>query len=251
MKILITGSSGKLGRELVNHLSSEGIVVTTLGRRATSSEFDNYSWSLGMSPKPDSFVGVDCLIHLAWSTTDRGPIDFHLNVGGSRKLIELSKLMGVKFINISSLSALNPESMYGKAKENVEKSNFDGINLRIAKIENSNYVKRRSFLQKLIRRLVIVPTPRNLTVQIIEMDKVLNEITKFVKGELKPGIWTLPYETLDFGDYLKKYHDLKSFCVSISVLNCFFVGFSKTGSRKSRMLYDRWLSLVSTARALG
>ncbi len=83
------------------------------------------------------------------------------------------------------------------------------------------------------------------------MDKVLNEITKFVKGEFNPGIWTLPYETYEFGDYLKKYHNLKSFYVSISVLNCFFVSFSKTGSQKGRVLYDRWLSLVSTARALG
>jgi hypothetical protein len=251
MKVLITGSSGLLGIELANHLSSEGIVVTTLGRRAVSSEFENYSWSLGMSPKPESFLEVDCLIHLAWSTTDRGPHDFHLNVGGSEKIIELSKILGTKVINISSLAAINPKSMYGKAKENVEKSNFEGINLRIAKIENQNDLKRRSFSQKLIRGLIIVPTPRHLNVQVIEMDKLLNEITKYVKGDLDRGIYTLPCETYNFRDYLKKYHNLKSFYVPKSALNYLFIILDRTGSRKGRLLYDRWLSLLSTDHALG
>ena len=251
MKVLMTGSSGQIGFELGNHLSSEGIVITTLGRRAASPEFDNYSWSLGMSPKPHSLEGVDCLIHLAWSTTDRGPLDFHLNVGGSRKLIELSKILGIKVINISSLSALNPESMYGKAKEMVEKSNSDGINLRVAKIEDQNNLKKQSFLKKLIRRLIIVPTPRSLTVQVVELDKVIHEITKFLKEDFNPGIYTLSYETYRFEEYLKKYHQLKIFYVPKSLLNYLFICFNNSGSRKGKILYDRWLSLVSTDRALG
>ena len=180
MKVLITGASGKLGSELANHLAREGFYVATLGRRALQSRFENYSWTLGMSPKPEAFIGVDCLIHLAWSTKDRGSLDLHLNVGGSSKVFEMSNAMGIKVINVSSLSALDPESMYGKAKQLVEQSNLNGINLRVAKIENLNHFNNLNLMKKLFYRFSIIPVPRDLTVQVVEMDKVLEEISNYV-----------------------------------------------------------------------
>jgi dTDP-4-dehydrorhamnose reductase len=250
MKVLITGASGKLGSELANHLASEGIHVTTLGRRALNRRFENYPWSLGMSPKPEAFIGVDCLIHLAWSTKDRGLLDFHLNVGGSSKLLEMSNAMGVKVINVSSLSTLNPTSMYGKAKEFVEQSNSNGINLRVAKIENTDQFKNLNYMYKLFRKFSIIPVPGDLSVQVMEMDKVLEEINTCVVENLNPGVYTLPYESYSLGEYLAKYYGLKSFCIPIALVNYFFIACNFSRSRKGKLLYDRWISLFSTDRAL-
>jgi dTDP-4-dehydrorhamnose reductase len=250
MKVLITGASGKVGSELANHLASEGIHVTTLGRRALNGRFENYPWSLGMSPKPEAFVGVDCLIHLAWSTIDRGILDFHLNVGGSSKLLEMSNAMGVKVINVSSLSTLNSTSMYGKAKEFVEQGNSNGINLRVAKVENADRFKNMKFMQKLFRKFSIIPVPGDLSVQVIEIDKFLEEINNHVIDDLNPGIYTLPYESYSLGEYLAKYYGLKSFCIPVAFVNFFFIACNYSRLRKGKLLYDRWISLFSTDRAL-
>ena len=221
MKVLITGGSGKLGSELANHLSSQGIGVATLGRRNLSSKFRNYSWSLGMTPTPDAFLGVDCLIHLAWATKDRGLLDFHINVGGSRRLFEFAEIVGVKTINLSSLSTLNPNSMYGKAKESVEQNNLNGINMRFAKIEFPTEFIEFSFLEKFMRKLVILPVPKDLSVQVVEVGRVLEEITYYVRRDLNPGTYTFPSEKYDLKHYLKKYHGLKSFPIPMHLINSF------------------------------
>jgi hypothetical protein len=249
MKVLITGGSGKLGSELANHLSNQGICVATLGRRSLSSKFRNHSWSLGMIPKPDAFLGVDCLIHLAWATKDRGLFDFHINVGGSRRLFEIAEIVGVKTINLSSLSTLNPKSMYGKAKESVEQSNLNGINLRIAKIEFPTELIELSSVEKIVRKLIVLPVPKDLSVQVVEIGGVLEEITYYVKRDYNPGTYTFASEKYDLSSYLKKYHGLKSFPIPINLINSFFAFCKFSRTRKGSLLHDRWTSLVSTDQA--
>ena len=250
MKVLITGGSGNLGTELANHLSNQGIFVATLGRRVLNSKIPNYSWSLGMTPKPDAFVGVDCLVHLAWATKGRGLFDFHINVGGSRQLFEFAGMVGVKTINLSSLSTLNPNSMYGKAKESVERSNLNGVNLRIAKIENPTEFAGLSSVEKLVRRFIVLPVPSDLSVQVVEIDRVLEEITTYIKRDLNPGTYTVPSESYVFSHYLKKYYGLKSFPIPIGLINSFFAFCKFSRTEKGRVLHDRWASLVSTDHAL-
>jgi dTDP-4-dehydrorhamnose reductase len=250
MKVLITGGSGKLGSELANHLSSQGICVSTLGRRSLSSQFRNYSWSLGMTPRPDAFLEVDCLVHLAWATKDRGLLDFHINVGGSRRLFEFAEIVGVKTINLSSLSTLNPNSMYGKAKESVEQSNSKGINLRVAKIEFPTEFEDFSSVEKVVRKLIALPVPKDLNVHVVEIGSVLEEITHYVKGDFKPGTYTFASEKYDLSQYLKKYHGLKSFPIPTYFIKSFFAFCKFSRTRKGRVLHDRWASLVSTDQAL-
>jgi hypothetical protein len=250
VKVLITGGSGKLGSELVNHLSTQGISVVTLGRRVVNSKTQNYSWSLGMTPKPEAFVGVDCLVHLAWATKDRGLFDFHINTGGSERLFEFANIVGVKTINLSSLSTLNPISMYGRGKESVERSNLNGINLRIAKIEKPTEFAELSSVEKFMRRLIFIPVPTDLCVEVVEIGQVLEEITHYVKGDLEPGTYTVPSESYVLSDYLKKYHGLKSFPLPTCLFNGFFALCKFSRTQNGSVLHDRWASLVSTDRAL-
>ena len=250
MNVLVTGASGQLGRKITNGLRENGVGIITLGRKALDSETPNYSWSLGMSPNPQAFEGIGCVLHLAWSTSDRGNKDFHINVGGSSKIIEASILLGIKTINFSSLSALNPSSSYGKAKKIIEEINESGLNLRIAKFEESFFVNDHQIVMKILRKLALIPIPSGLTTQVIEIDQLLREIVKYTKESSSPGIYTLPYETYEFGEYLRKYHGLRSFYVPKKLVGTFFAFCKFTRTPQGNLLYDRWVSLISTDQAL-
>lgn len=250
MKVLFTGASGRLGNKIVSYLSDNEIEVRTLGRNTTNSDFENYSWALGMSPNPQSLVGVDCIIHLAWSTTDRGDYDFHINVGGSSKIIESSVLSKVKIINISSLSVLNPISNYGKAKKSIEEINREGINLRIAKLEEPFLINSTNFINRILRQFIFIPIPRGLSVQVAEIDQILGEIGNFVREDSIPGIYTLPYESYKLDEYLKKYYGLRSYKVPKILIDIFFNCCNSSRTRIGHLLYDRWVSLVSTDQVL-
>lgn len=250
MKILMTGASGQLGHKISKYLLENGFEVVSLGRKSLGIEIQNYSWSLGMSPNPQAFVGIDCVLHLAWSTFDRGDLDYHLNVGGSAKVIEASSLSRTKIINFSSLSASNPISNYGRAKKHVEDASFDGINLRIAKLEESFPKNGLNRLQRIWRKMVFIPVPRDLSIQVIEVDELLKGIADYIEGSIIPGIYLLPYQSYEFGDYLERYHGLRSFTVPKVLVNIFFVCFNYTRTRTGKLWYDRWLSLVSTDQVL-
>lgn len=250
MRILLTGASGQLGHKITNYLENYGIKVTTLGRKPINSRTLNYSWSLGMSPNPQAFVGIDCVLHLAWSTTDRGDYDFHLNVGGSRKIFEAADLSRVRIVNFSSLSAINPLSSYGKAKKTVEDANVRGLNLRIAKLEEPFFKSDLHPAKNILRKIVFIPIPRGLSIQVIEIDQLLSDLIKHIKETSIPSIYTLSYERYELGEYIKKYHGLSSFYVPKRVVSAFFICCKSSRTRYGNLLHDRWVSLASTDQAL-
>jgi uncharacterized protein len=65
-RILITGASGLLGRELSNFLSSKKYEVVHLSRKAGDKKFETYNWDIvkGFIEK-ESLKDVDYIIHLA------------------------------------------------------------------------------------------------------------------------------------------------------------------------------------------
>ena len=250
MRVLVTGASGQLGHKTINYLQNYGITVTTLGRKPINSKTMNYSWSLGMSPNPQAFVGIDCVLHLAWSTTDRGDYDFHLNVGGSRKIFEAADLSRVRIVNFSSLSAINPLSSYGKAKKTVEDANVRGVNLRIAKLEEPYCNSDLHPAKNILRKIVFIPIPRGLCIQVIEFDQLLSELVNHIKGTSIPNIYTLSYERYELREYIKKYHGLSSFYVPRRIVSAFFICCKSSRTRYGNLLHDRWVSLASTDQAL-
>jgi hypothetical protein len=250
LRILLTGASGQLGHKITNCLQNYGIEVTTLGRKPINSRTLNYSWSLGMSPNPQAFVGIDCVLHLAWSTTDRGDYDFHLNVGGSKKIFEAADLLRVRIVNFSSLSVINPMSRYGKAKNTVEDANLRGLNLRIAKLEEPFFKSDLHPAKNILRKIVFIPVPRGLGIQVVEFDQLLSELIKHIEETSIPSIYTLSYERYELREYFKKYHGLSSFYVPKRIVSAFFICCKLSRTRYGNLLHDRWLSLTSTDQAL-
>jgi dTDP-4-dehydrorhamnose reductase len=250
MKVLLTGASGKLGKRIESHLLSSDISVSALGRVGPNSNVKKYSWALGMSINPAVLHDVDCILHLAWSTTDRGNHDYHLNVGGSSKIIEAAVMSGTKIINFSSFSAINPISKYGEAKKSVEEANPRGLNLRIAKVEYPFTFGQRGLKARVWQGLIRVPIPKDVRVPVIEIDELLDEIMQFINSDLKSGTYTLPYKEYGLDSYLLNYHGLRSFMVPKILVGKFFQFCSLTSTRQGKLFYDRWLSMVSTDQAL-
>jgi nucleoside-diphosphate-sugar epimerase len=108
----MTGASGVLGSPILKKLE-ENFTVVKLGR----SDGD-YPWELGVELDPTDFLGIDAVLHLAWSLSDREN-DFHKNVGGTAQLARFAKELGIPFIFVSSIAALG-DSYYGRSKRQAE-----------------------------------------------------------------------------------------------------------------------------------
>ncbi|CAN5300351.1 NAD-dependent epimerase/dehydratase family protein [soil metagenome] len=104
MKILITGTSGYIGKQLVNKLQTENElykVTRTVDKEATAGEF--ILWDMSTAPNLDNFPrDIDAVIHLAQSRNYRdlttGAEDmFNVNVASTFSLIRHAVDRGVKY----------------------------------------------------------------------------------------------------------------------------------------------------------
>lgn len=113
--ILVTGSSGFIGRHLVPHLRSRGHVVVETGR--ASGNMSEGFWPLpAIGPQTDwaGLLGdIDCVVHLA-GLAHRAASDeqfFSVNVGGTRRLAEACHGSPVRnFVFLSSIAARRAEA---------------------------------------------------------------------------------------------------------------------------------------------
>ena len=136
MKILITGASGFIGRNLAERLKGWGheLVLTDLFPHDESVEQMD-----AIFPASSLFRGVDAVVHLAAATSVVGTKDvchyYAQNVGGTVGMLTKALEVGVRrFVNISTAGALNrgpcavaressrpePLSAYGASKAAAE-----------------------------------------------------------------------------------------------------------------------------------
>lgn len=143
MKILITGASGRLGRELVKALRERHELVA-LSRTSSPTLQDVTSYAVDLA-NPSQLSGViatekpDAIIHLAailGPACESNPdLAEKINVEATKKLVELASQHGVKKFVFASTSAvynqlelsptdefsnIGPRSIYGKSKLKAE-----------------------------------------------------------------------------------------------------------------------------------
>jgi len=129
MNVIVTGSSGFIGRHVVDDLKFCGHVVTEV-------DIDNGKDIIDLTD--DDFAGVDAVIHLAAYSlikSRENPSEaFRVNVGGLVHILELCVRNNVKLIMASASSVygvpehvpvyesypLNPVSIYGVSKQSME-----------------------------------------------------------------------------------------------------------------------------------
>lgn len=113
MRIAVTGASGYLGGQIVDHLRGEGHEVLPLSRAGV----DGPPFSLGEPFPAASLRGVSVVVHAAWDFAARDDEVRTRNVGGALPLLDAAASEGARIVHISSLSAHHGcRSRYGAAK---------------------------------------------------------------------------------------------------------------------------------------
>lgn len=243
MKILVTGSTGVIGTSIIEKCIAEKVEIRTLGRSKSKMVEDHFTWTLGMGPEPKALIGVDLIIHAAWTTKDRGSIQNHLNIGGAMKLIDSAQLANIPIINISSFAAINPSSSYGLAKKQVEALNSRGLNLRIAKVEN--YQKGKAPKKIVLRKLIFIPAPKNINVHVASLDEVVGEIFSHILLPIKPEIKICTYKTMSLPNYIKHFWGFRTIALPVGFLTFILRLSAITKIRLFLNVFDRWISLIS------
>jgi len=125
LKIIVTGSSGFIGGQLVTYFAAKGYQVLALQRAAPASfmegvEFQSYDLSAPLNTS--KFGGANYLIHTACQPySRRNAAANSINFSGTADLVDACKKAGIKIIFLSTFSAHDrAESNYGKTKLQLE-----------------------------------------------------------------------------------------------------------------------------------
>jgi len=115
--ILMTGTSGYLGKFLASHLQHEINVIPLLNDRGLP-------WRLGDALDANQLRDADTILHAAWDMNSENWNEIiPINIRGSRILVKQAKAHAVPVLFISSMSAFTGcRSKYGRAKLIVEKT---------------------------------------------------------------------------------------------------------------------------------
>jgi GlcNAc-P-P-Und epimerase len=115
MRVLLTGSSGYIGSNLVQHLKAQGHGVVGFDRRAPMSEALDACFEadlLDADALKDALGGVDAVLHLAAAKGDWGISAaqyFRDNVETTRALLRAGRARGVRrWVFYSSVACLGP-----------------------------------------------------------------------------------------------------------------------------------------------
>lgn len=118
MKVLVTGATGFIGRNLVKRLVDEGREVRCLVRKSSNLNLlENlridfvYGDILDIDSLRIATKGVSVIYHLSGAVFSRRSRDYHrINVLGTRNLLKASKINSLnKFILVSSITAVGPQ----------------------------------------------------------------------------------------------------------------------------------------------
>jgi len=121
MKIAITGATGYIGRALVRACLTAGDKVVALSRSSVSG--DGISWIYyDLSKQPEQLSEVEAIVHLAYDQSGK--------LSAEQEKQALLRLMAAckgnaRFIFVSSQSAKNPGSEYGRRKRDLELATLD------------------------------------------------------------------------------------------------------------------------------
>lgn len=138
LRIVITGASGFLGRQIVPRLRAAGVDILLAGRdpEGLTAQFPEIPATCGYADLADRAAGYDALLHLAVRNNDqpgtRGDF-FAANVDLLRDTAQAAQHAGIRtFINTSSLQA-DPDSKnpYAASKAAGEKVLADIEELRV------------------------------------------------------------------------------------------------------------------------
>ena len=117
MKVLVTGATGFVGREIVRQLRAAGHTIRILARnpRSPAAQEAVSRWEVEVYPGDVleaaslevALAGVDAVIHLVGIISELGNSTFeNVHVGGTRNLVAAAQQAGVRrFVHMSALGS--------------------------------------------------------------------------------------------------------------------------------------------------
>lgn len=219
--IVVTGATGRIGRQLVPKLLDQGNTVVALGRNLNvlKTFTQNSTGTLKTYPirdlaelteREDIFRGASCVLHLAAANNDsaESKTDFSsANIDGAVSVFESCRRFNVKsMINVSSLHVKYSESVGAKSTEYVKSKrvaeetlrefaldgapNMDGpqvITLRLAPVYGEILSGNLFLLEKLVRFQLPLPlgsaTGRRSYLGIVNLHSAISKIQTSVSEE--------------------------------------------------------------------
>jgi nucleoside-diphosphate-sugar epimerase len=189
----VTGSTGYLGRALVQTLRGQNLDVVEYRRNARDATDHDHvrKLALGELVGDDTFDGVSTVVHGAWNLRETDPeLAWQRNVDGSKHLLEMALASGVRrFIFVSSMSAyFGTKQDYGLMKLAVERSvlEADQIVVRPGLVYGGGMGGMTGTLAKLAR-LPIIPVPSGAQQFTLHIDDFLSAMTTLVTASEVPS----------------------------------------------------------------
>jgi nucleoside-diphosphate-sugar epimerase len=208
-KVVITGANGFLGSNLCTFFVQKGWQVNALVHRLPQVQIPGISYcSYELSGNPDEkyFEGADYFIHCAYARATKGQDAYHMNIEGTKKLLEASRKYGIKNIFISSVAARKDAlSVYGKQKYACEGlfNRPSDLILRPGLILGNGglFGQMREYLQK--SRLIPLISGGKQPMQTINVNDVAIAIEKCLQKELSGTLILASSEKLTTKEFYK------------------------------------------------
>ena len=198
-KILVTGATGYLGREVLKFLDKGR--VRCLVRKGKIADVENVPGDVtDAASLQEAVQDVECVVHLAAVTHARDDHLFQLvNVNGTKNLLEASKKAGVKhFILVSSMAATRKYlDTYGiskkKGEELIQDSGVPYTILRPTMMYGGESKAMRDFLAYVRKFPLIVPVlgSGKGRIQPVHVDDVARIIARCVEQGSKNKVYAL------------------------------------------------------------
>jgi len=239
MKVLITGSNGFIGKNLVAHLQEEkGIELI---RFDVDSDF---------SLIEENVDSIDLIFHLAGVNRPQTPEEFYQgNSDLTKKIVDLIKGKNIPLVITSSIQATR-DNDYGKSKKLAEDYIKENLtNYYIYRLHNvfgkwcrPNYNSVvATFCYNISRDLEITVNDENAELELIYVDDICKEFLKLTKGiceseKVEDYYYINPRYKVTLGQLVELLNKFKQSMNSIYVPN--------TGDEFVKKLYSTYISYL-------
>lgn len=175
-RVLVTGATGTLGRQLVSQLRLAGYRVRGLSRRAWSTTETGVEWAIGDlrdgSGLTEAFAGVDTVVHCA--SDRRG------DVGAARLLVEAARAAGSPHVVYISIVGVDRIPLgYYRSKLAVEQV-LAGSGLPVTILRATQFYELVWAMSKAQHRLPVLFAFRGVSFQPVDPAEVAGALTELV-----------------------------------------------------------------------
>ena len=181
MKLLVTGASGVLGREVLVAARSKGIAVRALSRRPAAGHTDGEEWTQGDLTTghgiDDAVRGCDAVVHAASNPRQADAVD----VNGTRRLIEAAGRGAVRHLVLVSIVGIDEIPFWYCKRKLAAEQVVTQANVPFSILRATQF---HSFLDQLIaaaaRVPLVLPLPAGFLVQPVEASEVAERLMRCI-----------------------------------------------------------------------